>query len=108
MKVTACLISLILIAVVAVLLLLNQPKWVNKKSRYSDREMYGSENAEGEMYEMYGSENAEGEMYSEGYAENAEGEGYEMYGSENAEGEMYGSENAMGMSEMYGSETCCM
>jgi len=83
MKVNACLISLILIAIVAVLLLLNQPKWVNK-SRYSDKEGYGETYAENAMGESYAETYAEQAMGMENYAENAMG--MESY-----------AENAMGM-----------
>jgi len=94
MKVNACLISLILIAIVAVLLLLNQPKWVNK-SRYSDKEGYGETYAENAMGETYAETYAEQAMGMENYAENAMGMN-EMY-AENAMGMESYAENAMGM-----------
>ena len=49
MKVNACMISLVLIAIVAILLLMNQPNWSRSRSKYSDREMMnGDEMMEGE------------------------------------------------------------
>ena len=68
MKINSCMISLILIAVVAILLLLNQPSWM--RSGYSDGKemMEGTEHDEGKEM-MEGTEHDEGmkkEMYCGG------------------------------------------
>ena len=69
-------ISLILISVVAILLLINQPKWMNKKSKYSDKEMAEGEEGYEEYEEMANGE--EGYEEYEEYEENDNGqEGYE-------------------------------
>ena len=74
MKINACMVSLLLVAIIAILLLLKQPKWM--KSGYSDRE-----NANGEEQDE-GRENASGEEQDEG-KENMVGyeqdDGKEMY-----------------------------
>ena len=62
MKVNACMISLVLIAIVAILLLLNQPNFA--RSKYSDREMdNGMPTSESKaMSEAYGMSQYEHEM----------------------------------------------